>query len=92
MCIKILGNEQIAGLEIGMIIKRFPSNGGIEDVFDKSKPELIDTYVIKSIYPLDKMIGLVISDSSLPFYASSGDAGRLFIYADNLVDQKIWWL
>ncbi len=89
---KIISAEQVSQLEIGMIIKRIPSNGIHEDIFDEKKTKLIDTYVIRSIHPLNKMIGLVMTDVSLIFNASPGDVGRLFIHSDKLVEQNIWWL
>lgn len=88
---KISTAEQVSQLKIGAIIKRFPSSGESVDVFDDKQIKHIDTFVIRSIHPENKMIGLVATGPSLPIFAPPGEIGRLFIHADQVVGQKIWW-
>lgn len=88
---KISTQEQVSRLKVGNIIKRFPSCGQPEELFDSQKVGLIDIFVIKSIHPYNNMIGLVMTGASICLFASPVDIGRLFIHKDNLVKQNIWW-
>lgn len=89
---KISLPAQVAGLQVGGILKRFPSQGTPENIFDEERPKDIDTYEIESINLPGEMIGLVMSGSSISLFASPGRIGRLFIKTRHLLEQNLWWI
>lgn len=92
MYTKINLPAQIAGLQVGDILKRFPSQGPPENVFDEERPKEIDTYEIQFINLPGEMIGLVMSGNSISLFASPGRIGRLFIKTDMMQEQNLWWI
>lgn len=91
MYTKIMEAAQAAALKVGAILKRYPSSGKPEELFDKDNDRYTDTYIITSINKNSKMIGLVMTGPSLQLFASPGDVGRLFIHPKDMAEQKIWW-
>lgn len=68
---KICTAEQISQLKVGTVIKRFPSTGTHLDTFDKNRSTHIDTFIVKSIHPEHKMIGLAMTGPYITIICSS---------------------
>lgn len=82
---------QVALLREGDIIKRFPANttDAPMNQFDDARTKDISIYTIRLIDPKNTMFSLV--GFSTKMFVSSGEVGRVFIKAADLIDQKIWW-
>lgn len=92
MSVKLTTLEQVSLLSQGDIVIRYPNNGKQEEVFDEERKSDIETYEIRSINPVNQMIGLVMTKSSRPIFALPVEIGRLFIKSYDLVNEKVWWI
>ncbi len=92
MYTKISRPEQVSALRVGDILKRYPSKGAPENIFDVSRGKDIDTFEIQSINGIHKMIGLVMTGDSVNMFDLPGNIGRLFIHYIQLQEQDIWWV
>ncbi|RFM29561.1 hypothetical protein [Deminuibacter soli] len=89
---KITTREELATLQAGGIIFRYPSNGDPAASFDESNKQNIDTFKIEFIHPFNNMVGLVMTGDSKALLARAGDVGHLFITTPQLITEQVWWV
>jgi hypothetical protein len=91
---KLTTLAQIAALNVGGTIKRFPTNSDDkqEEVFDEKRIKSIDTFTIRDINPQTQMFSLVTTHDPFSTFASSVNVGRLFIKTHDLISENVWWV
>lgn len=93
MEVKITTSAQVAGLQKGDVIKRFPFNSAAncQDTFDSSRAD-VNTYEIRSVNKVRDIFSLVEINYRTLMLASPVDIGRLFIKGCDLIAEKNWWI
>lgn len=79
-------------LVIGSRIRKFPSTGLPELLFNGSNPARVEVYDITDYNKEYKMISLVLAPESRMPFSSPGDITRMYISPANLIHEDLWWI
>ncbi|HXU28256.1 MAG TPA: hypothetical protein VN698_13575 [Bacteroidia bacterium] len=90
---KTINKEQLKNLKIGDLIKRYSSQAEAKDIFYLDQEKDIDTFIIKTINPLNQMIGLVIQkDVNSALSDAPVNITRLYKKRDDFIIEGVWWI
>ncbi|HXS36167.1 MAG TPA: hypothetical protein VN721_05665 [Flavipsychrobacter sp.] len=90
---KTINKEQLDNLKIGDTIKRYSSQAETKDNFYQEQGRSVDTFIIKTINPLNQMIGLIIQkDVNSALSDAPVNIARLYKKRDDFIIEGVWWI
>lgn len=92
MPIKLTSLQQLEQLNIGTLLKKFPTGKKPEGEFDWKRKEEIDTYEIKAFNRKDNTFKLIQIKGLEELFAWPDDIEYLNISFSKLISEKVWWM
>lgn len=91
---KVISKEQLASLQTGDALVKYPLKGGIEESFDAADPDNISPRVVSDNNGASLRLGFLFSDRQndpiLGMYKSV--FGPIEMSYEEIIAKRVWWV